>query len=204
LTRKGFTLVEVLVALLILALLSGAVYQFMASISEDRARIETVANRNIGATRLLTLIESDLLTCVAVADDGSSGIKGDASSLRIARRAVKISVGSAANFSDATMTEYRFNKSARTLVASRDGSAADELVTDISSVRFRFFHEGEWVSSFDSSATGAVPAAVEVAVWFTGADDDAEDPDADVRLPPPDRIRVIGIHDAVPTGGGSP
>jgi prepilin-type N-terminal cleavage/methylation domain-containing protein len=204
--RKGFTLVEVLVALLILALLSGAVYQFMSSIAEDRARIETVVNRNIGATRLFTLIETDLLTCVAQSDDGAPGVKGDSSSLRIARRAVKLSFEKAADFTDATTTEYRFNTSSKAMVAGRDGRSAEELISNVALVRFRFFHEGEWSDSFDSSASGTVPAAVEIAVWFagTGTANDSEDSDDDVRLPSPDRIRVIGIHDAVVLGGTAP
>lgn len=210
--HRAFTLTEVLVALVIIAALAGAVYRFMAGISEDRARIEVVVTRNIGVTRLFSMIETDLLTCVAVADDGGAGVKGDASNLRIKRRAVRLSAENAADFADATETEYRFDRSASALSAERDGRGAEPLLDDIALVKFRYFHNGEWKENFDSMNIGTVPAAVEVAVWFrmnasaeavegalkTGALKD------DVKLPPPDRILVVGVHDAVILEGDEP
>lgn len=202
---RGFTLVEVLVALVIIAMLTGAVYRFMSGISEDRTRIEVVANRNIGATRLFSMIETDLLTCVAVADDGGSGVKGDSSNVRIKSRAVRLSAENAADFSDATETEYRFDRSTSALLARRDDRGGEPLLDDVALVKFRYFHEGEWKSDFDSAAVGTVPAAVEVAVWFMAnrmeqeidVSSEAGLSDDELKLPPPDRILVVGVHDAV-------
>jgi len=49
----------------------------------------------------------------------------------------------------------------------------------------RFRVGDEWKSEFDSAAAGALPAAVELAVWY-GIE----------PIGPPDRTRIVAVPDA--------
>lgn len=216
--RRAFSLVEMMVALLLVVMLAGAVYSFMWSVLDDRARLEKHAGREIGATRLFACIEDDLATCVARTDSGAAGIKGDASSISIAKRSVRLDATGAEALGDATQSEYRFEATAGQVVARRDGGGYEPILTGVSRVRFRFRLGSEWVEQFDSVAAGGVPSAIEIALWFgepeatekpaavapIGGDGEAgaepEQPEereaSDELLPPPSRVTVIAIHDA--------
>ena len=215
---RAFSLVEMMVALLLVVLLAGAVYSFMWSVLDDRARLEKHAGREIGATRLFACIEDDLATCVARTDSGASGIKGDSGSIGIAKRSVRLDATGAEALGDATQSEYRFEAAAGQVVARRDGGGYEPILTGVSRVRFRFRQGSEWVEQFDSVAAGGVPSAIEIALWFgepeateepapvapTGTDGEAgaeperpvERETSDELLPPPSRVTVIAIHDA--------
>ncbi len=216
--RRAFSLVEMMVAVLLVVMLAGAVYSFMWSVLDDRARLEKHAGREIGATRLFACIEDDLATCVARTDSGASGIKGDSGSIAIAKRSVRLDATGAEALGDATQSEYRFEESAGQVLARRDGGGYEPILTGVSRVRFRFRQGSEWVEQFDSVAAGGVPSAVEIALWFgepevvdepapvapvTGDGEDDAKPEspverdaADELLPPPSRVTVIAIHDA--------
>lgn len=216
--KRAFSLAEVLVALLLIALLAGAVYSFMWNVIADRERVNVYAARQIGATRLFSLIESDLLTCVARSDSGGAGVKGDATTLSVCKRAVRLDSDRAGALADATESRYRFDEGAGRIEAARDGGGFEGLAGDVRRLRLRYRVGEEWVLSFDSGASGRVPSAVEVAVWFgapgpaeefattvSAGDDekkeesnkeDSESKKEGELLPPPDRVTVIAVPDA--------
>jgi hypothetical protein len=78
-------------------------------------------------------------------------------------------------------------------------------------MRMRYWTDRGWQDSFDSLAAGALPGAVEVALWFgapdgggvggTGEESGARD--AAEELGVPDRVRTISVPDAMGAGAVS-
>ncbi|MFZ4573959.1 MAG: prepilin-type N-terminal cleavage/methylation domain-containing protein [Phycisphaerales bacterium] len=206
-SRRGFSLVEVMVALLLIVLLAAGVYSFMWGVLDDRTRLEVHSARQIGATRLFASIESDLSTCVAKADDGAAGVKGDESSMAITRRSVRLDAQDAHALGDATRSEYKFEAAGTRIAAKRDAGDLETLVAGVSKVRFRYRRGDEWVTSYDSASEGGVPAAIEISVWFVRPaqepkpEQEADSASAeDEPLPAPDRATIIAVHDATASG----
>ena len=86
--RRGFTLVEVLVATALMLALVGAMYGFLHDLVSVRARVLDLTARQRAAAAVLDALESRL-ACTLVADavDGA-GVRGDASSLTVLSRGV--------------------------------------------------------------------------------------------------------------------
>lgn len=164
--RRGFTLLEVLVAIGLILALSGGMWALMSALGERRERLGLETARSAGVAALFDQIENDLTTCVAADAEFGAGVKGDAASLTIVSRGVGLSA--AAALSDARSTNYVF--AGDSLTASRkergDSGASAPMLERIARVRFRYFDGQEWTASFDSGAAEKLPVAVEVAVWF--------------------------------------
>ncbi len=172
--RRSFTLMEVLLAVALVLMLSGAVYGFLWNLLGQRDRVESTAEEASAATAIIERIESDLMGSLAGAA-GEAGIKGTTGSLRLLSRQVGVPLDKASRgalHGDLFCTEVAFNPSSGEITARRwnmagEGSAGAEVVGDgVQRLRFRYFDGRRWRAAFDSAAEGELPCAVEVALWF--------------------------------------
>lgn len=170
---------EVLVALALLTALMGSLFFFLRNLLETRLRTLEETARSASAALLIERIEADLMTCLVGDSRAGAGVRGDESSLRILSRAVPVHLAERGRddgvfLADLTETEYRFDERARviegrrrTLAASDEPGASFSLIGErIARVRFRYHNGRAWLDSFDSLSANALPAAVEVAIWF--------------------------------------
>jgi prepilin-type N-terminal cleavage/methylation domain-containing protein len=164
--RRGFTLLEVMVAIGLILALSGGMWSLMSALGERRERLGLETTRSAGVAALFDQIENDLTTCVAADAEFGAGVKGDAESLTIVSRGVGLA--SAAAMSDARSTNYVFAGDSLTVSRKErgDAGASAPMLERIGRVRFRYFDGQEWTASFDSGAAEKLPVALEVAVWF--------------------------------------
>lgn len=89
--RRGFTLIEVILALALLALLLGAVLSLQWALLERRGKLVAGAEQAAGLAMLFQRLEAGLLA--STAGDGSgggggAGVKGGPRSIRVLSRAV--------------------------------------------------------------------------------------------------------------------
>lgn len=236
LCHGGFTLLEVLIAIGIIGALLGTMFAFLHDLLQSRARALDYTGRQLAAATLIDRVERDLTTCVVGDATLGAGVNGDDSRLSILSRGVAAhlagkGVGSGV-LGDLQQAEYRCEPGSGRIEIRRVtpevgvATPADDFVSIGPAYKVRFrYHDGEaWSDSFDSLALNALPAAVEVAVWYhrwPGEPEAAErEPEASDRLtfdttggfddadfarrsdiesrdePRPDRFRVIVIPDA--------
>ncbi|MBL0926115.1 MAG: prepilin-type N-terminal cleavage/methylation domain-containing protein [Phycisphaerales bacterium] len=198
--RRGFTLIEVLIALGLLLVLTAAVSVFLRDL-EDRRRFLTERSTDAQTAALLfDSLDRELLGTF-VAGRSGPGVAGDTSRLTVLTRGV---MPAAAGASDVQRSEYRWDPAAASLAARRTdaaGPAAGDmelLSTRVAKARFRYHDGVAWLDAFDSRSAGRLPVAIEVSLWF-GTPGTAVSEDA-----PPDRQRTIAVADpAADPGAGS-
>ncbi len=209
--QKGFTLLEVMVSLSLIALLTGAVMSFLWTLSARQAALGRASAEAQAADTLFDRIEGDLLGGIAGDPRLGAGIDGTATRLRLLTRGVDLADGGVGDLQEAV-----FAFSGGTLSLSRrpigpgaedTAATAHPLADGLSRVRFRYFDGREWVSRFNSATLRRLPAAIEVELWRAGrgpAPDSAGAAEAPSAWPEPDRSRVIVIPDGPDAawGGG--
>jgi prepilin-type N-terminal cleavage/methylation domain-containing protein len=174
---RGFTLLEVLLALGLIAMLAGGVMGFLLTLLNRRDGMnQRLVDAQSGAA-LLDRIESDIL-CGLAGDGGSgAGISGTTTSLHVLTRGVALPVepgmSGASKAGDRQGSEYVFDAASGVLRARRwmsgEGTAAGEFEVvsgHLEAVRLSYFDGETWRGSFDSAAADGLPVAVEVAIWF--------------------------------------
>ncbi len=222
---KGFTLVEVLVAIGLLLALSGVLSGLLFGLMERRDRVAIEAARQGAVDVLFAEIDGALVGAFVEGPDGA-GIVGSERGVRIMSRGVRVSPGS--GLGDVVGIEFVHDPSRRVLMARRfqpgdaTGAVMEVAATDVARVRVRYLDGAAWKSSFDSGTLGRLPAAVEVSVWFddaaaSGAEEatrgGAEGEDGDLELeaeglledsegdgPAPSRRRVMVVPDGPEVG----
>ncbi len=221
--RRAFTLMEVLLAVGLVLVLSGAVYGFLWNLIGVRDRVTQAAAESAAAGAIVERIEADLLGSLARAA-GESGIKGTTSSLRLLSRDVPVPVdASERGAGDLRGTEIAFDRASGVVRARRwdagrgnAGGELEEVGRGVARLRFRYFDGRRWLSDFDSGSEGRLPAAVEVAIWFgpllerpethteterppPGGEEpsEAREPEEPPPTPDrePDRVRVMVVPD---------
>lgn len=224
--RRGFTLLEALVAVGMLVLLLGALAMFAEDLSRTRAFVARTAARTRSADALFGALESALQTAVVDGGAMGAGVSGTDRSIRVLSSRTDAGSGSVrqlARAAFAPLSATQVTEAAGSVVVGR-GGASSVLPARVRAMRIRYWTEEGWSDSFDSLSSGSLPAAVEVALWFGEAavaevaevaeGDRAEDPDAptDAESPQgfgvPDRVRTIAVPDAaaapVAAIGGAP
>lgn len=232
--RRGFSLLETLLALALLVSLSGVLLSLVESIAVRRDRALVRADRGELGQLIIDRLESDLMTALVGGGVTGTGLRGDETSIRVLSRGVVVGVAvdpaDEHPVRDATVTELRFDARAGGVRARRAdpmGGRSDTSLLGPGIVRMRLrYHDGvAWRERFDSVAAGGLPKAVEIALWFGvapeadpdrpglaarggdqgGALDDEAGPE-DAEGPPPDRRRVIALGGVVgdDAEGGAP
>lgn len=173
---RGFTLFEVLLALSLVAALSGSVFAFLWQVSSQKSAMTDRSRAGQAGDVVLDRIEADLLSAVAVSSAGNAGIVGSSSSLQLLSRGV----GFPMQASDAPWTpgdlqgtEYAFASGQLTVRRwdahrHRTGphGQPETVHAQVAAFRLRYFDGTSWSESFDSKASNDLPVAVEVAIWF--------------------------------------
>ncbi len=216
---RGFTLIEMLVAVAITLALSGAVLAYIWRLRDAQERMTVAAARSAGVEMLFTRLEDDLVGVIAGDPKLGAGVKGDATSLTLLCRGTP-PLSETNRGGDLVRMELRFDALTGTVYGERSGaekatSASDAaeavfgadveatprgeaLIEGVREMRLRYYTQGAWSESFDSGASGGLPEAVEVALWFGAVDEASEGvvAETDMPRPPPDRLRVIVVPDA--------
>jgi prepilin-type N-terminal cleavage/methylation domain-containing protein len=212
--RRGFTLIEVLIAIGLLVVLSVAMGTFAFNLLQTRDRLMAQSAAEAGVGLLLDRLEHDLTWCIAGNADDGAGVKGTSTGIEILRRDVRLLDGQVA-VGVARKAHYHHEGGA-VLAHAADGD--DETVAlGVERLRLRY-HDGQaWLDEFDSSEAGTLPVAVEVSVWFDpheggtdrndgGAEDETIPSEElmpaefDITPSEPDRRRIVVIPDG-PTAG---
>ncbi len=195
-----------------------------------RNRVAIEASRQGAVDILFSEIDAALVGAFVDGPHGA-GIRGDGTSLRVLSRGVRVAPGS--GLSDVIGLEFRFEESQGGIMARRLApgasvpSAMEPAASEIARVRLRYLDERAWKSSFDSSAMGRLPAAIEVSIWFAdgaeeepapgGAFEDETEFSSDAAMerdgefagadgdeenagPPPSRRRVMVVPDGPSIG----
>ncbi len=175
LPSRGFSLIEVLVAIALLIALLGTLFIFMRNLLETRRRATEFAAQERAVSTLISSLESELMTSLVRGESAMAGIDGTETSLRILSRGVavrSVDGSSQSLFRDLQVTEFRFQEAARSLEGRREvlGSSGRgsyiPLGGEIARVQFRYYDGQRWVTTFNSMTQNALPVAIEVAVWF--------------------------------------
>jgi prepilin-type N-terminal cleavage/methylation domain-containing protein len=200
--RRGFSLLEVLVAIGLITLLFGALFGFLFDILASRTRALDHAGRQLAATTLIDGLERDLASCVVGDRNRGAGVEGSETSLRILTRGVAVHLADRGRddplvLGDLQQVEYRFDDATGQIEARRagpDDRAANEssfapLGRAVSKLRFRYRDDTGWRDSFDSLADDRLPLAVEIAVWFhPWPGEETPDPETDLEFEVPERL----------------
>jgi prepilin-type N-terminal cleavage/methylation domain-containing protein len=196
--RRGFTLIEVLLALLLILALSGAVASFVWGVIASRERADRSARLTGDWSRLVSLVEGAVLTSCSRGPDGSFG--GSGTSIRIPCRVMHLTAESAGDAGAAL--GLTFEPGARRIVVTR-GTLREPVMSGVDAVSIRYWTGRGWSDSFSPSASGGLPAAVEVSVW-TDADEAATTSGDEPRRSPPDLWRVFAVPDGREDPGATP
>ncbi|RMH11005.1 MAG: prepilin-type N-terminal cleavage/methylation domain-containing protein [Planctomycetota bacterium] len=235
-TRRGFSLLEVMLAIGIVLVLSGVIYAFLFDLMDARERIVRYSDRSRVGIGMMETIERDLMTTLAGSSRFGAGIKGGSTWLTLLSRSVTLPIetDSQTVLGDLQGVKFEWQPGRGELRASRwdvlsGETALSEVISEeIEHLQIRYYDGRAWRGTFDSSTTGRLPVALEVAVWFgtprrpapsagsfesVGFRDEpgfneAFDPGSwerettDVQLPTrePDRVRVMVIPDGPEVG----
>ena len=210
-TRRGFTVIEVMVALALIALLASAVMSFLWSLSSRQTALSRASAEAQAADTLLDRLEGDLLGGLAGDARLGAGIDGASTRLRLLTRGVDVGDGGMSDLQEAV---YSFSGGTLSMSRKPVGPGAEDaqtamhpLYSGLSRVRFRYFDGRAWKASFNSSSLRRLPAAIEVEVWREGRGPastvEGADPGSAI-WPEPDRSRVIVMPDGPDAawGGG--
>lgn len=173
--KRGFSLLEVMVALGIVALLAGSVFAFMLDLIRGSGTLTDAAQDAAAAATIVEQLESDLLVSVT-SMEGEAGINGTESGIRVTGRAVRVPSGDEV-IGDAVGCEIRYDEQTWRLEGSLRGGANETISERVRACRFRYFDGRRWTSSFNSADAGALPVAIEVAIWFGDPPAPEETPD---------------------------
>lgn len=210
-TRRAFTLLEVLIALSLMAVLSLGLGAFVRDVRVQQRSMQRLATQVEGSSVLLELLERSAAACIADAGVAGAGVSGTPSSLRIHSRAVVLQT--AGRWSDLTALDFRFLKAQHAVTLERtapgyaDSAAAGPVASQLEHVRFRYHDGSDWHPTFDSLARGRLPVAIEVAIWYADAratpappiatePEDSSESDDSLPKRAPDRLRIISVHDS--------
>lgn len=228
--RHAMTLIEVLLAIVLVGMIALGLYAFLARVGSAREQVALAAQRDHAVSVFLGLVEEDILGAVVELPGAGAGIKGSSRDLSLAGFGVLVDPESTQPArSDVVRARYGF--SGGRLTVTRGGLSGETILENIGRVRFRYHNGSEWLSSFDSAAANRLPVAIEIAVWLTAPEGavepsptvaetlsgdgfDAESADQEGGMqasegesepwPPPDRLRVIVVPDAPDAGWPAP
>jgi prepilin-type N-terminal cleavage/methylation domain-containing protein len=199
-TRRGFTLVELVIGIALVLVLVATSSSFFFELLGAREQITRINRRQVAVNTLIERVERDLMTSLVGDPQVGAGVRGDEAQITILARAVPAGLaerGTEAQvvFADLERAEYRFGagrlRGRRAVLGdARRAPQPADLGADVGRVRFRFHDGDRWRSSFDSLREDRLPHAVEIAVWFepwpgedTGTDPAPDEQDGETPDP---------------------
>ena len=222
--KRGFTLIEVLLALALGLVLSVAVFGFFRDLILHRTQINVRLDQERAAQALIENLSLELTCAIVGMEKVGSGLVGDEQNIAVMSRSVSVEhvVPGQNMLGDLTELKFYFDPIESTLQGGRRAveiGVQSDVKGDLNTiseklgwVRFRYLDKGRWRSSYDSAQQQRLPAAVEVSIWYVtprAMEEQMSDSPAGLLEEPlieesdPDRIRVISIPDAmVATGRG--
>lgn len=173
-TRRAFTLIEVLIAVVLLAALFAAFATFAWGVAHRRQFVVDRLEQERAASVLIDQVDR-LLPTTFVADAGGAGVVGGQDWIRVRGRSVDLTppVGQGAG-SDVAGVEIRTDDRGVSLTVLPGGET--ERLAYPGKVRIRYFDGRLWVGSFDSAKSGSLPAAVEIVVWNLATEENPQTP----------------------------
>ena len=217
-SRRGFTLLEVLVVLALVGMLAGSVVGFLWELWGRRDALMRASADAQAGSAVVERMESDMLSGLAGDQSAGAGVAGTATTLKMLTRGVDVPVnGKGSTSGDLQASEYQINGGVLKARRWNIGGTTPEFETvcdHVEAARIRYFDGKEWQASYDSLKAGGLPVAVEVALWF-GTPKKAEEGgnirtgtvnrktrlqpqasnDGDLPTRQPDRLRVIVVPD---------
>ena len=212
-SRRAFTLMEVLLAVALVAALVSSMLAFLVDVSASRTRAQAAAASRRAADILMDRVESDLMTCI-VGNADVAGIDGSSTSLQILSRGVAAPLAlrdsPGRTLGDLQRAICSFDPDEHSLSAWRgpiDAHSAPVLMgATLAQVRFRYHDGVRWMDSFNSAIERRLPVAVEVAVWVHDPESQREVEQAsagsgDARVPLDDDVPASDPFDSMLEGG---
>lgn len=173
-TRRAFTLAEVLIAIVLLAVLSASVFTLLQALGERRTRVLESTETARGASAAIEAVEDALLTCIAGGPRVGAGVRGDGESLRVLHRRAGLGIPGEPT-TDLVALDLRWDGRTGDLAltlgdpfdaaASASAPSPALAASGIRRVRIRYHDGTGWRDRFDSAAAGALPLAVDVSLW---------------------------------------
>jgi prepilin-type N-terminal cleavage/methylation domain-containing protein len=218
--RRGFTLLEAMLALALTALVTVLAFSFLSTLAASQRVAKRAAEEQRSVGLFFDRLEDELAAAVAADPAAGAGVVGGPTSLQVLSRGVGIptdpTLGEAAareQLSD--LRGIRFALAGNAITGSRwvgptgGGGAAEPIVggasgesgepTGVAGLRFRYFDGKTWSETFNSAEANGLPVAVEVGVWTaSGGPMKVTEEGTDLRAP--DRWRLITIPDAAMVG----
>lgn len=169
-TRRGFTLLEVVIVIGITTVLVSTLGLFVSQIASTRTSIRNQAEREAGITMVFDVLEDALVTSVARSDDGGSGILGDSLSIEVSFEGTTIQRALGTLPERVLVPEDRvritFSPSSGEFSLQRDKQESSTLGVSVFAARIRYFDGELWYEEWDSIGQSSLPVAVEISVWF--------------------------------------
>jgi prepilin-type N-terminal cleavage/methylation domain-containing protein len=190
--RRGFTLIEVLVALVLISAVVVAAFSFFWSLGAARDRLGAASGRSLACASLHSLL-SEALQSSEVGGGGAS-FSGDARTLTIPCRVVRVGqVQGRAPF--VRLLRLTFNAGSRQLLASWDGGPQAPIISDVGAVAFKAYDGRQWTEEFNAQSLGRLPAAIELSLWWQ-APEAGEEVDTQDSSQPADVLITMRVPDA--------
>jgi prepilin-type N-terminal cleavage/methylation domain-containing protein len=217
--RRGFTLLEVIVAAALILALVGAMASFLSDALRIRTRVSEEVERARAADVAIATIERALETAIVEDPRLGAGVVGDATSISLLRVGLSSwrlgTTDRARALEECDRVRVRFESATGRILVTRGDAAESALGGRIARMRLRYFDGRVWSTSFDSVRAGQLPAAVEIALWLRPnatpeepaerpefdepiEDEAADDEEFDAAATPPDRLRIVAVPDAGP------
>ncbi len=191
--RRGFTLVEALLAIVLLLALTATMGSFVWGMMGSRDRLAEATTRGREWSRLVSLVGGAVLA--SSAESSGATFSGDSARVRIPTHLMRMAEARG------QMLEVRYEASARRVMASR-GDASEEIASNVSAMVIRYWDGRAWTEEFDAAQRGGMPAAIEVSIWI--GDEERAVGEAQ-RTPDCWRVFAVpdgGIDGAASSGGG--
>ena len=176
-TRRGLTLLEVLIALSLGIVLLGSVTTFAWSQLNSRDRILAAAHAQRSLTLVIDRLEQDLVSVIAGTSDGLAGIRGSRDSIVIHARglAPRWSDDPSTMIGDLHRLSIGFDSaSGRIEMIRSPHQPGSEMFQEdpaalpgvINNLQFRYYDGRQWADQWDSLREGGLPTAVEITAWY--------------------------------------
>lgn len=166
--RRGFTLLEVMLALGIIVVLLGVMSSVIQGVADSRNRLMDRSERDRGIAVAFEQLEAMIDTCMVNDGIGGAGIEGDELGVRMVRSGVPARwldgrSGGSSPLGDRDTIDIRLEDGNLVLSGEGDDDRSTLLESPVA-IRFRY-HDGQmWLDSWNSMQQG-FPVAVELSIW---------------------------------------